>query len=1398
MPRSNLSTSNSPYAAKSGPRTVSGPVIVNGTVFSRWTPEQALRRASENQKRAAMKDAPKETCDHPAVEQEQGKKGHHPSKSGPVPMDHEFRSAGEGVEKAGPSRLPRIASHNPNGLSVPPAVVEPTEPVAATAQNSESSQPDKARHSAEEPKVLETQTALSCQTSAAPTEKDRQPNGNSHSHSHSHGHEHEHKHKPTASVETITSGWSTTRHDDLHGPVMQHRISVRKSSGPGTAAPKSTVAAHDFPKGSAADHEGQENSSPSQDVSTSDIASQKVPETSGSGQEARKNSLPHGHEPRTSTAGQYTQPPRVPFSPTSMVACKNIDKRMHDPFYEECPCLRCVESSRTVFVTIRDDSNMPKLDPQARLDAIGHCFGRWGRVEMVQPRRQQDWSKDFFNVYVRFSTENSALEAIKAANMQPGPALRIPLVTNRLLAWFPYYSKHFRPKPSRFHGRHSMSFQIPQARPGREAAASQPPFRNSSTGSVYEAQMQQQHGLQPRPQPLLQQTVQEHPVHQQHIAQQPVPQQPVKQQSPFQQQHVQQEHIQQQQATQEQQIQHHQPVQQQQRQSVQQQHIQHHQHAQQQHYKRQHNQHHQSVQKQQQPVQEQHTQHHQPAQQQQSVQKQQYMQKQQQQQKQPGNKQPQHGRKVTNRMSQHHANPQAPPYTPGLQSPAIVYRRRDSLPPPFPSATGQPHPFTDVPPFMGGNTGSVDNLDMMQPGQVPPGQFYPLAYPPPPQPPPFPVGYTHAPPPGMPFVPVAGPPGQPIQPGLQPGQPGQPGHPGQPVQVVPHAQFYPGAVPFYPQMPVFPHGGVVYTPISYPYFPPGVNGTPAGHLVPVDHQPYQQQGHFPTPPGQQDGQTAQHHRLPPPQIQPFTMTPRMAVSQPLTRNFSDWAPDGKPIREFPLETPTRSGPPKGPRLVHQASGAKASTSAVNATTQKMASSSSDLAPQEAGQDQELDVEDHGTAIRRKPRQNPGLPAQWVDRGYSAGPSDQATRETSPEAFGPQTQPQDGPSQSVEKKKSKHKSKKKKNQNSNQSSSNSCAAIAPLGHPQAAQDKGKEAETALDVATGAGFDNNRKDRSQTVASRPTNPATLDSGSRTQKDKGLKAASKSDAKPKGNEEGIRVSASRPSTPSDSVDNFQPVQSHEADAKNDTTPKATAQVVGKDTDNDATPKAPAQVVRHDTGDDGALEAPAQVPDQSQPKKKGKNNKSKRGTKAGNDPSVTAEKAADQPSNEPLQSLDSRDTSPDRKQNPQLSVDQPYRAEAGGSLRIRRNRSKGPTLKSAFATSEPMAKDSEDKELPVEAAECPVAANKEVTLRDQNIHGSFKNLPKQFNAWPRQGDGKIWVPPPLAAQSKVTTPKVVVEHVETVKQRDTSTATDSDGLQLCSRKPSASSATLSHRTSE
>ncbi|KAK3336678.1 hypothetical protein B0T19DRAFT_437413 [Cercophora scortea] len=611
--------------------------------------------------------------------------------------------------------------------------------------------------------------------------------------------------------------------------------------------------------------------------------------------------------------------------------------------------------------------------------------------------------------------------------------------------------------------------------------------------------------------------------------------------------------------------------------------------------------------------------------------------------------------------------------------------------------------------------------------------------------------------------------------------------------------------------------------MSYPYFQPGMDGTPVGHhhLGPVHLQPYQQQGHFLSPPGQQDRQLAQRHLPPPPQMQPFTMTPRAASLQPVARNFSDWPPDGNPIREGQLETPTKSGPPKGSRFAHQAPGAKvlAPILPVDAAVQNMAASSSDPVSQETRQDQELDEEDHGTVIRRKPRQNPGLPTQWVDRSYSAGPSDQTTKEMPPEAFGSEAQPQDGPAHSVDKKKWKSKSKKKKNQSNNQSTPNSDAAIASLSHPHAARDKGKQAEAAPDVAPGIGSDKNRKDGIKAAASRPTTPADLNSNFRAQKNNGPKAASKSDAKPKGQEEGTRVSASRPSTPIDSVDNLRPAQGHEADAKDDTTPKAPSRAVDKNTDNDATPRAPAQVVNRDTSDDPALKAPAQVLDQNQPKKKGRNNRNKKGNKSGNDPSVTAENATDLPSNEPLQSLDSRDTSPDREQHPRLSADQSYRAQAGGSLRVSRNRSKGPSSKGPFATNETVTKDSEDKEPPVEVAENPTAAvsslatsakqaekdveqpsdsKKEVTLAEQSIHGSFKNLPKQFNAWPRQRDGKIWVPPPLTIPPRATTPKVVVEHVEDVKQRDTSAAMDSDGLQFGSKKPSASSATLSHRTSD
>lgn len=150
-----------------------------------------------------------------------------------------------------------------------------------------------------------------------------------------------------------------------------------------------------------------------------------------------------------------------------------------------------------------------------------------------------------------------------------------------------------------------------------------------------------------------------------------------------------------------------------------------------------------------------------------------------------------------------------------------------------------------------------------------------------------------------------------------------------------------------------------------------------------------------------------------------------------------------------------------------------------------------------------------------------------------------------------------------------------------------------------------------------------------------------------------------------------------------------------------------------------------------------------------------------------------------------------------PASTTAEPYRANAGGSLHVHRQRYK-PAVRNIFAppggtesiSEVPAADNIRDGSSPTSTARAnsPVRQqDKEVTKKEQTrkkIHGSFGNLDVGFNPWPRASSGEVWSPskrppPPVVSSNVVmkrsTTPqpqqpppRVIIEPAPAVDSSD------------------------------
>ncbi|KAK4232254.1 hypothetical protein QBC38DRAFT_90796 [Podospora fimiseda] len=106
--------------------------------------------------------------------------------------------------------------------------------------------------------------------------------------------------------------------------------------------------------------------------------------------------------------------------------------------YKECPCTRCTQASRTVYVKNFDLEN--NKSSNERRDALTSYFSQWGEVEYTTLTVTQ--SNRGMYAMVRLKLPSCAETAIHAARGHP-----IPTLSSSAWTWYPFYHKDWRPEP---------------------------------------------------------------------------------------------------------------------------------------------------------------------------------------------------------------------------------------------------------------------------------------------------------------------------------------------------------------------------------------------------------------------------------------------------------------------------------------------------------------------------------------------------------------------------------------------------------------------------------------------------------------------------------------------------------------------------------------------------------------------------------------------------------------------------------------------------------------------------------------------------------------------------------------------------------------------------------------
>ncbi|KUI74559.1 hypothetical protein VM1G_10131 [Cytospora mali] len=103
--------------------------------------------------------------------------------------------------------------------------------------------------------------------------------------------------------------------------------------------------------------------------------------------------------------------------------------------FDECPCQRCVEASRSVFVKNVD----PELGEHKIRAILMQYFSAWD-PRYVRPKFQNK------SALVAFNTDHDAVSAIQSF-WSAGEKQTIPGLCKTAFVWYPLYSRHYSPRP---------------------------------------------------------------------------------------------------------------------------------------------------------------------------------------------------------------------------------------------------------------------------------------------------------------------------------------------------------------------------------------------------------------------------------------------------------------------------------------------------------------------------------------------------------------------------------------------------------------------------------------------------------------------------------------------------------------------------------------------------------------------------------------------------------------------------------------------------------------------------------------------------------------------------------------------------------------------------------------
>ncbi|KAG7291827.1 hypothetical protein NEMBOFW57_001848 [Staphylotrichum longicolle] len=140
----------------------------------------------------------------------------------------------------------------------------------------------------------------------------------------------------------------------------------------------------------------------------------------------------NGNSSIDNTAGSRTRP-HVPRCQNSGIGVASSASS-----FAVCPCRRCMEASRSVhvgFIRVERSISNDKM-----CGILTEYFGRWGHVEGCEIRKSN--AAVFCFAFVRYTSEQSALQAVAAANGQPinapglaGARREPPLEQRKLPSW---------------------------------------------------------------------------------------------------------------------------------------------------------------------------------------------------------------------------------------------------------------------------------------------------------------------------------------------------------------------------------------------------------------------------------------------------------------------------------------------------------------------------------------------------------------------------------------------------------------------------------------------------------------------------------------------------------------------------------------------------------------------------------------------------------------------------------------------------------------------------------------------------------------------------------------------------------------------------------------------------